>query len=387
MARQVFGVHKSSMGGIVLPLIAFVSTVILILTLRPIAVLMGLMDVPNARKLHTDATPLLGGIAIYIAILISVVAGAFFYGIDWWMHRYYIAFFIGGAIMVMVGALDDRRGLSTTVRFVYQTISILIMALGADVVLRDVGALRPGGYVVQLGMLSIPFTVLACVGVINAINMSDGLDGLSGNLILVTLLGFGIANSLWGDIGRLQLLNIVSAAVAGFLIFNQRIFWRTKAWVFMGDAGSMMLGFFLAWYAVEVSQEPNRVISPAATLWLLMVPLYDTVTVMLRRLMAGKSPMQPDSKHLHHLFIRLGYSVGETITIICLLAGVGLSIGLVGTALGVSEFLLGLTFLIGGIVYLLGIERAWKRRALFGRSFVADALADEMRAPPRHQSS
>ncbi len=371
------------MGGIALPLIAFVSTVIFILTLRPIAAAMGLMDMPNPRKLHTEATPLLGGIAIYMAILISVVAGAFFYGIDWWLHRGYLAFFVGGAIMVMVGALDDRRGLSTTVRFVYQTISVLIMVFGADVVLRDVGALHPGGHVVQLGVLSIPFTVLACVGVINAINMMVGLDGLSGNLILVSMMGFGIANSLWGDAGRLQLLNVVSAAVVGFLVFNQRILWRTRASVFMGDAGSMMLGFFLAWYSVEISQDPNRVISPTAALWLLMVPLYDTVTVMLRRLKAGKSPMHPDAKHLHHLLISLGYTVGETILLACLLAGIGLVFGLAGTALGVSDFLLGLMFLIGGIAYMLVIERAWKRRALFGRSFVAD----EMRAPPRHQSS
>jgi UDP-GlcNAc:undecaprenyl-phosphate GlcNAc-1-phosphate transferase len=218
----------------------------------------------------------------------------------------------------------------------------------------------------------VPFTVFACIGVINAINMSDGMDGLSGNLILVTLLGFGIANSLWGGPTRLVLINILSAAVAGFLVFNQRILGRTKAWVFMGDAGSMMLGFVVAWTAIEVSQGEARTISPAATLWFLMVPLFDTVSIMIRRVWAGKSPLSPDTQHLHHLLLCLGYTVGEAITLICLLAGLGVAVGILGEAFRVAEFSLALVFLVFGGLYMLLIERAWKSRSLFGRSFIAE---------------
>jgi UDP-GlcNAc:undecaprenyl-phosphate GlcNAc-1-phosphate transferase len=273
--------------------------------------------------------------------------------------------------MVAIGAVDDKRGLSTTSRFIAQAGAILIMIYGAETRLSDLGTIIPGGYVLPLGWFSVPFTIFACIGVINAINMTDGLDGLSGNLILVMLLGFGIANNLWGSPEHLALLNILSGAVAGFLIFNQRILGRNKAWVFMGDAGSMMLGYTLAWAAVEVSQGGAKpaFMSPAAVLWLLTVPLYDTVAIMLRRILAGQSPMHPDNRHLHHLLIRVGYTVGEAITIICLFSLCGIAFGLIAARSGLSDFALAMLFLSGGVVYMLLIERAWRRRSLFGRPF------------------
>ncbi len=364
------------MRGIILPAIAFLVTVVLISVLRPLASRFGLIDVPNsARKQHASATPMVGGIAMYLGILMAVLVQNMILPIDPSLYKHYVAFFWGTFLMVIVGALDDRRGLSTTARFAAQTVAILVMIYGADTRLSDLGAILPGGYVLQLGWFSVPFTIFACIGVINAINMCDGLDGLSGNLILVSLLGFGIANSIWGGPDRMVLLNIVSAAVAGFLLFNQRIFGRQKAWVFMGDAGSMMLGYTLAWAAVEVSQgaAAPKFVSPAMTLWLLALPLYDTVAIMLRRILAGKSPMYPDAEHLHHLLIRLGFPVGETIIFMCLMAGIGVGIGIVGTLLGVPEFFLALLFFVGGLVYLLLIDRAWKRRSMFGRSFVLEA--------------
>jgi UDP-GlcNAc:undecaprenyl-phosphate GlcNAc-1-phosphate transferase len=360
------------MRGVFLPALAFISSVILIAVLRPLAARLGLVDVPNARKLHAGSVPLVGGIAMFMAILLTVAIDWLIYGVETFLHRSYLAFFVGALIMVIVGSVDDRKGLSTSIRFAAQATAALIMVFGAGIVLRDLGAILPGGYVLQLGWLAIPFTVFTCIGVINAINMSDGLDGLSGNLILVSLLGFGIANSFWGGPGQLALLNIMSAVVAGFLIFNQRIFGRNKAWVFMGDAGSMMLGFLLAWTAIEVSQGDARTLSPAAAMWLLVIPIYDTVAIMIRRVIAGKSPLHPDAEHLHHLLIRLGFSVGEAITIMCLLATAGVTVSIVCEALQVSEFLLAAAFLAIGVGYLLVVDRAWKTRSLFGRAFVPD---------------
>ena len=365
------------MGTIFFPGVAFAVTVVLIAGLRPLASRMGLVDMPNARKLHSGATPMVGGIAIYLGILIAVLAQSLIVPIDPVLYRNYFSFFAGTLLMVIVGTIDDRRGLSPLARFTAQFIAILIMVYGAENRLHDLGAILPGGYVLQLGWLSLPFTVFAGIGVINAINMSDGLDGLSGNLILVSLLGFGIANNIWGGPDRMLVLNITSAAVIGFLVWNQRIFGRAKAWVFMGDAGSMMLGYTLAWGAIEISQGAEGVsmpkfISPAATLWLVMMPLYDTVAISLRRMIAGKSPMHPDTEHLHHLLLRLGYTVGESITWICFLAACGVAIGICGTLLGLSEFVLGLLFLVGGVAYLWVMDRAWRQGSLFGRPFVAN---------------
>ena len=216
--------------------------------------------------------------------------------------------------------------------------------------------------------LAIPFTVFVTVGVINSINMSDGLDGLCGNLTMVSLLGLGTAAALWSNSGDFRLINMLSAAVAGFLLFNQRTIWRTRALVFLGDAGSMLLGFVLAWFTIEICQAPIAAISPAAALWFVAVPVMDTVGVMLRRLLAGLSPFHADSQHLHHLLIqcwfhrcgnhldsgsmcnrrhygRLAGHMDEWLPI-CLLAGL---------------------FLATGIALFVLTYTSWKRQSFLGR--------------------
>lgn len=350
---------------ILAPAIAFVAAVVLIFALRPMAIRVGLTDKPGRRKRHDGEVPLIGGIAVFLAIIIAVALGR---QADTGFTDHLQALLAGSAVLVAVGAYDDMRDLPAWVRLAAQATAAFIMVYWGGTLLADLGDISPGGNTVSLGRLAISFTVFATIGVINAINMSDGLDGLSGNLSLITLLGFGIANSLWGDASGVPLLSTVSAAIAGFLLFNQRMLWRSRASVFLGDAGSMLLGFFLAWTAIETSQGPARILQPAAVLWLLMIPVYDTVRVMLRRMLQGKSPFAADSNHLHHLFVRTGYQVSETIAIICVIAATGASVGLLGSWAGVPGFVLAMTFVAGGVVYFLTIERAWRRMSFLGKS-------------------
>ena len=128
---------------------------------------------------------------------------------------------------------------------------------------------------------------------INAMNMCDGLDGLSGSLALVSLVGMGIANVLWGTGDDQPLITILAASIVAFLIFNLRSKWRSSAWVFLGDAGSMLLGLALSWLAISLSQGEDRVFSPAAALWFLMVPVYDAVSMMIRRMLKRRSRSRP----------------------------------------------------------------------------------------------
>jgi len=348
------------------PAVAFVVTVMAILLLRPLALRIGLTDKPDHRKQHEGEIPLVGGIAIFTGASVALF-GSVLLTQGMASSPALFAWFTAGLLLLAVGVYDDLRSLSPALRFAAEIGAVFVMIYGGNTVLVDLGWITPNETLLQLDWMAAPFTIFAAVGIINAFNMCDGLDGLSGNLALVTLLAFGLVDGLWGSADRVALSNIMSAAVAGFLLFNQRMLWRSKANVFLGDAGSMMLGLTLLWGAIDISQGVDRALSPAATLWLLVVPIYDTVRVMLRRLVRGHSPFAADAFHLHHLIVRSGRRVSTAIAMICAAAATGAAIGIAGTYYGVSEFALATAFSCGGLAYYVLIERAWRRGSFLGR--------------------
>ena len=350
------------------PLLAFSSTALLIVLLRPVAIAVGLVDVPTSRKSHTGNIPLIGGMAIFLAafLSLSVQGGLDETGLT--VNTPISAFFLTGFILLLVGAWDDYRPLPALFRLVAQIFACLVMVYVGGVVLSDIGRLSPGGSLIDLGWLSVPFTVFACLGVINAMNMCDGLDGLSGSLALISLLGFGLANTLWGDLGNQHLIVIFAACVVSFLMFNLRTLWRSRAWVFLGDAGSMLLGITLSWIAISMSQGADRVVSPAAALWFLMLPIYDAVSMMMRRVLKGRSPFEADREHLHHIFLLAGFSVGESVTLMSGIAVTGVCIGLGSVYLELPEFWIAALFVFGGCLYYWVVRRAWRVMRFLRRS-------------------
>jgi len=352
---------------IIAPAISFFTTVLLIMLLKPLAERVGLTDKPAERKQHAGEIALIGGISIYLGASIAIVATTLTGIVAVPISAFY-PWFAAALLIVGVGAIDDYYELSPAVRFSAQIGAALIMVYWGGAVLEDLGWIKPGGYILKLHWAAAPFTVFAAVGIINAINMCDGLDGLSGNLTLVTLLAFGTAETLAGNSENLPAINMISGAIAGFLLFNQRLIWQSKAKVFLGDAGSMMLGLFLVWGAVDISQGDDRALSPAATLWFLAIPILDTVRVMTRRVLRGRSPFAADACHLHHLFIRSGWNVTETLAIICVLAVLGAAIGLIGHGFDIAEFNLAFMFVLAGLAYYFAIERAWRTKSFLGRT-------------------
>jgi UDP-GlcNAc:undecaprenyl-phosphate GlcNAc-1-phosphate transferase len=340
---------------------------ILIVLLRPIAIAIGLTDTPNERKQHVGNIPLVGGIAIFLGFALAVLVSPWVTAEAGPLSGKLKVFLVSSFILVAAGAWDDLRGLTPLSRLIVQIFVALIMVSGAGLIIVDLGSHMPADDHAILERLSVPFTVFATVGLINAINMSDGLDGLSGNLTLVSLLGFGLAYSIWGGGPGLELVNVLSAAIAGFLVFNQRMHWRSTASVFLGDAGSMMLGFSLAWVAIEISQGPAPAISPVAVLWFLAVPVYDTMGVIVRRLLHGRSPFHADARHLHHLFVGAGFSVTATIAILCGMALAGVAVGLCVTWWMVPDWQIMIAYLIGWVIYLAIVQRAWNERRFLGR--------------------
>jgi len=340
------------------PLIALAFTSGLILWLSPLAKAVGLVDVPNARKVHEGEIPLVGGLAIFVAVFAANVITGFTLP-EGVMPVDYNGFYLAGMLLVLTGMVDDFVDLSPLHKIVVQTIATLIMIFGAHVVLSNIGVLGKGSNILSLGILAVPFTVFATIGVINAINMSDGLDGLAGSLSLVSLLGFLAATSIFGNGEDAGLLITLAAAVGAFLLFNFRIPGRRSAVVFLGDSGSMFLGFTLAWFAIKFSQGESRIISPSAALWFLILPLFDAVSMTARRLMKRRPAFGADKEHLHHIFLLAGFTVSETVGILAGIAVFGAGVGLVGTFFGVPDSIMGGSFLILGLLYLRMIVHSW----------------------------
>jgi UDP-GlcNAc:undecaprenyl-phosphate GlcNAc-1-phosphate transferase len=348
------------------PFVALLATVLLIRLLRPVAVRVGLVDVPNERKVHGTPTPLVGGLAIFSGLVIgfflcrngpAALSDAEIY-----------SFFGAGLLLVTVGVIDDFFEISALVRFVAQILAALLMIFGAGVVLSDLGELSPDGGLLELGILAVPFTIFATLGIINALNMCDGLDGLSGSLALTSLSGLILAAYTWGGDADVALLPSLGMAIIGFLLFNRRLLGRERASVFMGDAGSMFLGLSLTWYAISLSQGEARVLPPSAALWFLMVPIFDAVSMMLRRILKGRSPFTADREHLHHVFQLAGYTVNETVAIMVGLGSIGVFVGLASIYYEVPERIVAGGFLLAGIGYFALISRAWKVMRFLSRS-------------------
>lgn len=348
------------------PFVALLATVLLIGLLRPVAIRVGLIDIPNERKSHGTPTPLVGGLAIFSGLAIG-----FFLCRDGSVtadNAQVYSFFGAGSLLVTVGVIDDFLELSPYIKFVAQILAALLMIFGAGVVLTDIGALTPAGDVVQLGILAVPFTVFATLGIINALNMCDGLDGLSGSLALTSLSGLMLAAYISGGDADMNLLLTLGAAILGFLLFNRRLLGRERASVFMGDAGSMFLGLALTWYAISLSQGEARALRPSAALWFLMVPIFDAVSMMLRRILKGRSPFAADREHLHHIFLLAGYTVNETVAIMVGMASLGVFVGLASIYYAVPEFLMVAAFVAAGCAYFWLINHAWKVMRFLSRS-------------------
>jgi len=211
-----------------------------------------------------------------------------------------------------------------------------MMVFWGGVALHDLGELAFGAPL-ELGFLAIPFTLFATIGVINALNMIDGIDGLSGSVSLVTLFLLAVVAFTGGASDYALLALGLLGGVAGFLFFNLRFLSQRRARVFLGDNGSMLLGFLFAWLLIALSQGPGRVITPVTALWLLSIPLMDTLGVMLRRIWLGKSPFRPDRHHLHHLFIRAGFRVQDIVYAIALIQLTLGAIGILGMRLQVAR--------------------------------------------------
>ncbi len=342
-------------------LLAFALTAIAVVAGRWLAPAFGLVDEPDDRKKHVGNIPLIGGVAIYVVLLVVLALSG--------QVQEHKAFLVAAAIIVATGIWDDFKGVAPGIRLMIQAASICIVALWGGVYLADLGNILPGGNALILGQLAIPFTIVAGVGLINAFNMTDGLDGLCGSLALVAIGGaIAVATVSGAHQADARMLIVFSGAVAGFLLFNFRFPGRKQAKVFLGDAGSYLLGFTVLYAVMRLSQGQDRAMPPVAALWFCLLPLLDMGGITVRRMLRGLSPFSADREHLHHVFTLAKFSVTATVTMMTAIAVVGVLIGTAFPYLDIGDIVLMAAFLLVAALYLWSILRTWKVLRFFMRS-------------------
>mgnify|MGYP000853277882 CR=1 FL=1 len=313
-------------------------------------------DKPGGHKAHDTVTPLVGGLGIFFVFIFGLNL-ADFLQLTPSFPLIYIQ--LSALLIFLTGFADDIWHLDYKIRFLAQFVVSVVMAIWGGMLLVDLGSLlsmRP----FELGALALPFTMLSMIGVINALNMIDGIDGLSGSLSFTSLFMIAIVAFIAGSQTYLVLTVIIMGGIAGFLCFNLRFGTRRRALVFLGDNGSMLLGFLLSWLLISLSQGEGRAMSPATALWILAVPLMDAVGVMVRRIYYRYPTFMPDRNHLHHLLVRAGFRVQDIVFIIALIQTFFGSIGLIGFYLGVPEPIMFFSFIGIFILYCYVISRPWR---------------------------
>jgi UDP-GlcNAc:undecaprenyl-phosphate GlcNAc-1-phosphate transferase len=296
---------------------AFAAVTAIILLLHPFAARLGLIDRPGGRKDHAAPTPVTGGLAIAFGTILPAL-------ILTPPNAQVVGLGVAAVILLVTGVLDDIYDIPWPFRVIAQCAAAMAIVLVGGVKVENIGPVFGLGPL-ALGYLSIPFTVAATVGLINALNMADGIDGLAGSLCLCALVMLVAACAYAGNADLANGLTVISGAVAAFLAFNLRLPWRKRARVFLGNSGSAYLGLIIAWAAFRLTQNPMYPVTPMLAPFLIAPPLIDCLVLIVRRALHGRSPFHADRTHVHHLMLDGGFSVTA---IVLLLSGLSLALGL-----------------------------------------------------------
>ncbi|MEX2521027.1 MAG: MraY family glycosyltransferase [Paracoccaceae bacterium] len=303
----------------------FLVTVVAIQLLRPYAPRLGFIDTPGAIKLHAEATPCCGGLAIALALAVAAAFDA--------IASPAIAC-VWVAAIAALGALDDWRGLQPRARLGAQFAAASLLLLASQYTFPNLGEFSSdaGLFVMVFG---VAISLLFTVGVVNSFNLIDGIDGLAGAVTLAGLFWLVQIALITGESGIAGDAQIAMAATAGFLVFNLRHPWRARAAVFLGDAGSTALGATLACLILALASRPAGAHLPAL-IWLVAVPLIDMGSLIVRRIAAHRSPFSGDRWHLHHLLLDFGLSPAVATALIAAASCVCGAVGFLGVLYSVS---------------------------------------------------
>jgi UDP-GlcNAc:undecaprenyl-phosphate/decaprenyl-phosphate GlcNAc-1-phosphate transferase len=337
-------------------LVSLLCTLFIAMALIRIAPQLHLVDHPGGRKEHASTTPLIGGLAIAVTLVSAILLI---------QPTHTFGALIATLLILAIGIIDDIREIPPIPKFLAQASACLAMIYFADVKLNQVGNLLGLG-AIGLWFFVIPMTIFAVIGVINAMNMADGIDGHAGGIALITFLAYAYVareSGLWDDY---KLLLVLVGAVAGFLLLNARWPWNQHARTFLGDTGSMLLGFLIGWFAIELTtgngaaSNGTKTFPPICALWVIVIPLCDCVSLMIRRKLAGRSMFVADRQHLHHYLLNCGLSAGKASAASAMASVICAIIGIAGWRLNVPEPIMFIGFVMLFVAYHIHMQRAFR---------------------------
>ena len=337
-------------------IVAFASSILTIKILLPLAPHVGLVDVPNERKRHDGAIPLIGGISIFTGVLI---ASTLFIEQSNIVNLYLIS----SALIVFIGTLDDIYDLSVVSRIVFQGIVASLLVFGAGKYISDFGPLI-GGDALTIGNYGMIFTIVAVITAINAFNMVDGIDGLAGSMSIITIASIALLTVLNKPATDVLLPMLIVVSTIPYLFYNVSTRNPRGKKIFMGDAGSMYMGLTVIWLltlSTQSGEATSASFRPVTALWLIAVPLMDMFAIMYRRIRNGDSPFKADNNHLHHICLGMGLTSRKALWLISALAITFASIGVASDYYQISEWIMLLSFLGVFSIYTVLLEKFSKR--------------------------
>lgn len=293
---------EGTMNYFLLFITSMITTLLLVPPIKKLAQATGVIDAPSERKVHSGLVPRMGGLAMFFGCMVTFLI--FLDGFE--QHR---GIFLGMVIIVIVGIVDDSIGLEPRLKFFGQVVAALAAMALSGVNIDFLGGVLGSHY--SVGLLSWPLTIFWIVGITNAINLSDGLDGLAGGISLIAFLSFGFLAYERGDFQILTLCLVMIGSILGFLRYNTH-----PAEIFMGDTGSLFLGYCLATFSIAGNFKSVTAMTLITPVLVLLVPIADTLWAIIRRIREGRSPFSADKRHFHHKLLNTGMDHSQTVSVI-----------------------------------------------------------------------
>ena len=329
-----------------LAIIAFLIAFSITPIIKKIAFKVNAVDVPkNPRKIHKKPIPLLGGVAIFIAFAIVVLLNPRI------LSRGEIGILIGAFIILVGGVIDDIKELKPWQKLLFQVVATLVLIFNGVYIKYITNPFQNlGTEMLNIKLISIPFTIVWVVGITNALNLIDGLDGLAAGIGFISSVTIYIV-AIIADRGNGALLTaILSGAILGFLPYN-----FNSASIFMGDAGAQLLGFLLAAISMEGAVKSATAFAVAVPILAIGLPIYDTIFAMIRRKVNGKPIMGADRGHLHHRLLDLGLSQRQSVIIMYLISACLGAIAILAMQISTKR-----SYFLLAVVILIIVLIAWK---------------------------
>ena len=334
--------------------ISFIITYFLTPVLIRLCMRWGILDIPHGpRSVHEEPVPTMGGVAVYISFFLPFLLLVFYNNTisrTFLLNReILIGLFVSGSIVFGIGVYDDIKGMRPFMKLLFQCLAaVIIYCFGFKIAVVS----NPFGQPFELGIYSLPFTILWIVGVTNAINLIDGIDGLAAGVTFFTSIAILFIAIGMGNIYTIAFVSALAGGMLGVLKYN-----FPPAKIFLGDSGSMFLGFVLGAIAIRGSQKGATAVALLIPIIVLGLPLIDTILAMARRLLRGVPISAGDRQHIHHILVKSGFTKRQ---VAFLLYGLCVLFGMVALLVMVmkNQFAAGVL----GVMFLIAMVSYWVQR-------------------------